>query len=357
MLEISTLDDVRGNNTVIYSIKTLLERKSFPKLSIMSGVMGVGKTSVAKVVAGILDKSGVPVKIYNCSLPVDMQKINEEVFTLTPAQPKAFIFEELHGMAKTDQNALLQMFDSQADSLYIVCTTTDIGKILRPIRSRAQVWEFKLLSEKQCAQLLDDYLDSKGVKMSTASKQSLLRSCHGVPRDLIKNADFAIDGEFTSAQLDALLGNVSDELIYSIFVSLRSSTPDFISNIEELMEEVSTSRVRALHDFWLRYLLEKNGGSQRTLQPSMITTLNSIYSDSDASKISKVLLRCNSNTVLLEFLTLNMSFTGSTSSTVLGVQRDTSKAAEAEFDASRKSLQKSAESTQLTRRSIKEFKL
>ena len=123
------------------------------------------------------------------------------------------------------------------------------------------------------------------------------------------------------------------------------------------MEEVSASRVRALHDFWLRYLLEKNGGSQRTLQPAMINTLNSIYSDADAAKISKVLLRCNSNTVLLEFLTLNMSFTGSTSASVLGVQRDASKVAEADFDASRKSSQKSTESSQLTRKIIKEFKL
>lgn len=357
MLEINKLDDIRGNNTVIYSIKTLIERKAFPKLSIMAGMMGVGKTSAAKVVANMLDKSGVPVKMYNCSLSPDMQKINEEVFSLTPSQPKAFIFEELHGMAKADQNALLQMFDSQSDNTYVICTTTDIGKILRPIRSRAQVWDFKLLSEKQCAQLLDDYLDAKGVKLKQESKQALLRSCHGVPRDLIKNADFAIDGDFTPSQLDSLLGNVSDELIYSIFVSLKSSTSDFIANIEDLMEEVSTSRVRALHNFWLRYLLEKHGGSQRTLQPAMISTLNSIYSDADAAKISKVLLRCNSDTVLLELLTLNMSLTGSTSAGVLGVQRDSSKSAEMDLEASRKSLQKSTESSQLTRRSIREFKL
>lgn len=357
MLEISSLDDVRGNNVVIFSIKTLLERKSFPKLSIMSGMMGVGKTSVARVVAGLIDKSGTPVKTYNCSMSLDMSKVQEEVFALKPSQPKVFIFEELHGMDRGDQNALLQMFDTQSDNTYIICTTTDISKILRTIRSRAQVWEFKLLSEKQCAQLLDDYLANKGVQMSQASKQSLLRACRGVPRDLIKNADFAIEGSFTPAQLDALLGNVSDELTYALFASLKSKTSDFVVHIEELMGEVNYGKLAALRDFWLRYLMERHGGSQHTLSSAMITSLNAIYTDNDINKIAKVLLRAQADTILLELLSLNISLTGSTSSGVLGSQRDDSKVAESDVTASKRTTQQAVSSAQLTRQAVKEFKL
>lgn len=357
MLEIKTLDDVRGNNVVIYSIKTLMERKCFPKLSIMSGVMGVGKTSVARVVAVQLDKTGMPINTYNCGMQVDMGKIQEEVFTLKPSQPKAFIFEEVHGLQKSDQNALLQMFDSQSPNTYIICTTTEIHRVIRPIRSRAQVWEFKLLSEKQCAQLLDDYLSERGASMSTAGKQSLLRACHGVPRDLIKNADFALEGGFDSTQLDALLGNVSDELTYAIFVSLKSKTADFVAHIEELMEEASASKLAALNDFWLRYLLERQGGSQHTLSSAMISTLNELYQDSEIGKITRTLLRSHPETILLELLSLNMTLTGSTPPTVLGVQKDDALQAENDARIERQSRQSTPETAQLTRSSIKGFTL
>lgn len=357
MLEIKSLDDVRGNNVVIYSIKTLMERKCFPKLSIMSGVMGVGKTSVARVVAQQLDKTGMPVNIYNCGMQVDMNKIQEEVFALKPSQPKAFIFEEIHGLQKSDQNALLQMFDTQSPNTYIICTTTEIHRVIRTIRSRAQVWEFKLLSEKQCAQLLDDYLTERGASMSTAGKQSLLRACHGVPRDLIKNADFALEGGFDSAQLDALLGNVSDELTYAIFVSLKSKTSDFVAHIEELMEDASSGKLAALNDFWLRFLLERQGGSQHTLPPPMINTLNQLYTDEEINKISKMLLRAQTETILLELLSLNMTLTGNNQATVLGVQKDDAMRAENDARIERQTKQSTPESAQLTRSSIKGFTL
>lgn len=357
MLEIKTLDDIRGNNVVIYSIKKLLEKKSFPKLSIMAGVMGVGKTSVAKVVAQELDKSGNPIQVYNFGMPIDLNKIQEEVFSLNPMKPRAFIFEELHGLNKGDQNALLQMFDSQSPNIYVICTTTEIYNIIRTIRSRAQVWEFKSLSNKQCAQLLEDYLADKGVRLSEQAKQSLLRSCRGIPRDLLKNTDFAIEGEFTPSQLDTLLGNVSDDLIFALFCSLKSKTTDFIANIETFMEDGSSTKLSALQDFWLRYILERNGGTKLTLSSQMIDTLNAVFSDEDIMKVSKTLLRAERDTIMLELVTLNMSLTQTSSATVLGYQRDAAMQAEREKRIEKQQGQTSTTSVKVTSSAVKEFHL
>jgi len=322
MLEIKSLDDIRGNNIVIYSIKTLLEQKCFPKLSIMSGVMGVGKTSVAKLVAQALDESGMPVVTYNCGVLEDMGKLQEEVFALKPAKPKAFIFEELHSLSKANQNALLQMFDSQAPNVFIICTTTELYKVLRTIRSRARVWEFRLLSEKQLAQLLDDYLVVREAELSAQSKQALLRSCRGVPRDLISNIDFALDGKFSADQLNTLLGNISDELLYAVFCSMKSNTVDFVGHIEDLMDDPSVDKVRAITDFWLRFLLERVGGSKSTLTAEMLRNLNKIFSAEDISKVTRALLRTTPDTLMLELVNLNMQLVGGSSATVLGQQRD-----------------------------------
>lgn len=357
MYEIKSLDDIYGNNVTLFSIKTLLERKSFPKLSIMSGVMGVGKSSVAKVVANMLDKSATPVKTYNCGILDNMQVLQDEVFSLNPAQPKVFIFEEIHSLSRANQNALLQMFDSQASNIYVICTTTEISRVLRTIRSRARVWEFHLLSEKQLAQLLDDYLEKREITLTERSKQSLLRSCHGVPRELINNTDFAIDGNFDAIQLDSVLGNVSDDLVYSVFVALKSNSVDFVNVLEDLVEDASKEKLDALNDFWLRFLLERSGGVRRTLSLQMVTSLNSLFTHDEILRITKVMLRLTPKTMMLELVNLNMIMTGTTDQVVVGQQID--KAREREQDSARqvRGAKEVAEGVQVSSTSLANFKL
>ena len=99
MLKIESLSDIRGNNIVIYAIKTLLDRGTFPKFTLMSGNMGVGKSTVARLVAEQINANEFPVITYNFGLQVDMHNVEDEVFKLNPSKPRAFVFEELHGLS------------------------------------------------------------------------------------------------------------------------------------------------------------------------------------------------------------------------------------------------------------------
>lgn len=328
MYEIKELSDVRGNTVVTYSIQTLLDRRSFPNFAILSGVMGVGKTSVAKVVAKTLNESDAEIHIYNLGMEIDMNRLKEDVFSINPVKPRAFIFEELHGMSKNDQNALLQMIDMQSKNVYIIATTTELSRVIRPLRSRAQSWEFKLLSDKQLSALLDDYLSKQGVSLPSACKQSLLRSCKGVPRDLLKSADFAIAGDFSSAQLDTLLGNVSDDVMFALFCGLKSDTVGFVSNMERILDEGEEAKLEALQDFWLRYLMERSGAVRKTLSNMNIETLDKLYKKSDLAKVSQMLLRATPETLMLELLTMNMALTGATSSGTTGIQKEVARDSE-----------------------------
>ena len=324
MLNLSSLDEVRGNNVTLYAIKTLLERKAFPRLCILSGMMGVGKTSVANIIASSLDASGAPSKVYNLGMPTDLKILQEEVFSFTPAKPRAFIFEELQGLSKADQNALLQMFDRQSQNIYIICTTTEIYKIIKTIKSRARVWEFRSLSEKQMAHLLDDYLEDKGVNLTASAKNSLLRASKGVPRDLLKNADMAIDGSFTDSDLDALLGNVADPTMYTLLCALVGETADFVMLSEELFNNDIPTVLSNLRDFWLRYLMERSGMEKVTFSAEMITVLDAIFPEAERLKVAQLLLRSKPDTLLMELLSYNMGRLMSNESTILGQQRSMS---------------------------------
>lgn len=322
MLEIKTLDDIRGNNVTVYAIKTLLDKHTFPKFTILSGHLGVGKSTVARIVAEHLNESEHPVVKYNFGLKVDMKELEETVFKMNPSKPRAFVFEELHGLDRAEQTALLTMLDSQPANVYVVCTTTEMAKVLNTIRSRATTWDFKLLGERQLSQLLDDYLASQAAVLSPQAKKALLKSCYGVPRDLLKNADLAISGEFSGTQLEEMLGHVSEDLIFSLLCSLKSTSVDFATNITTLMEESSRDKLYHLRDFFTRYILERKGLEGATIDSSKIATLDATFTSDEIEKIGRVLIRANADTLMLELTLLNMELTHTSSKQMVGQQID-----------------------------------
>lgn len=344
MLDIKTLNDIRGNNVVIYTLKTLLSKNTFPKFAIFHGNMGVGKSSVAALIAREITGKEFPVTTFNFGLTVDMKELESAVFSLNPISPRAFVFEELHGLDKAQQTALLTMLDKQPSNVCIICTTTELYRVLKTMQSRATKFEFKLLGEKQLSQLLDDYLDSKGQKFSRQAKQTLLQSARGVPRDLLKNADLAIAGGFSGEQLDALLGRLSQDLIFTLLCSLKSTAVDFAGNITKLMEESEKDKLYQLRDFFTRFLLERKGIPGGTLGAEKISTINSLFSDEELERIGKMLVRAKPETLILELSLLNMELTKTTPKQMVGQQID--RAAQAQT-ATRKVPEQAAGKTKL----------
>ena len=322
MLEINKLEEVRGNNVIIYSIRTLLSKNTFPKFAIMSGHMGVGKSTVARLVAQELNQSEQQIKVFNFGMDVDMKEVEEVVFRMNPSQVKAFIFEEMQGLDKSQQTALLTMLDKQPSNVYIIATTTEIYRILKTIRSRATVWDFKLLGEKQLAQLLDDYLNLIGKTLNQTAKSTLLKSCWGVPRDLLKNVDLALSGDFNSQQLNELLGQMSEDLVYSLLCSLKSTSVDFVANMNALIDESSKDKLFQFRDFFTRFILERKGIDNCTLSKDKIETLNSIFNDMELYSIGKTLIRSTPDTFNLELAILNMKLTSTSNQNLVGQQID-----------------------------------
>lgn len=323
MLEITKIEELRGNNVVIYSIKRLLERGTYPAFSIMAGHMGVGKSTAAKLVAKALNKADVPVHTYNFGLKIDMGELEETVFKMNPSEPRAFVFEELHGLDRSQQTALLNMLDTQPQNVYIVCTTTEKFKILNTIRSRATVWDFKLLGQRQLAQLLDDYLATLNTPpLSPMAKEALLHSASGVPRDLLKNTDLAISGEFDGEQLNALLGRVSENLMFSLFAALKTTSVEFSSTVGTFIDQTSDNKLPQLRDFWTRYLLERKDIENPTIAKDKLRMLNEIFSDDEVTKVGRALVRATPDTLILELALLNMELTRTSVGHQVGQQKD-----------------------------------
>lgn len=360
MYEIKTLDDIHANQVAIYSIKSLLAKKSFPKFAIFAGYMGVGKSSVAKLVASQIDMQDVDPSVYNFGLSQDMGKISTEVFMNNPVKPRAVVFEELQGLSKENQTALLNMIDRQPSNVYIIATTTEEDSVLRTLRSRAQVWTFRSLSNKQLSVLLDDYLEQLGKTMDPATKRILIQGARGIPRDLVKSVDLALNGEFDEATMSELLGSMSDDLAYSVFVSLKSDPTSFAQMLGTLMEQGDNTKVGKLRDFWTRFYIESisKGGTQ-SIDLDKVETLSAMFSPKEIQLITKSLIAMNNYTMQLHLVYLNsvLNSTGGSNRKAVGVQKTVRAEAETELKRESMSNIEMKEGAKLSKGNLEDLKL
>ena len=322
MLEIDKLQDVIGNNVILYSISTLLEKNTFPKFTILSGHMGVGKSTVARIVANKITQGENKVVTYNLGLDIKMGDLEDQVFKLNPAKPRCFIFEELQGLDKSQQTALLAMLDKRLSNVYVVATTTEIFKLLKTVRSRATIFDFKLLSNLQLEKLLNDYLESKDVKLNKEIKNILVKSCYGVPRDLLKNTDLVLSGEFNEEQIRELLGQVSENLMFSLIASLKSVNIDFVANLDSFLDNTSIDKLFQLREFFTRFILESKGISGGSISKDKLKILNSLFNRDEIDLIGKTLIRAKKDTLALELSLLNMTLTKVSNKQIVGQQID-----------------------------------
>lgn len=313
-------DNIKGNTTIIYMLKQLLN-KQFPSFIILAGPPGTGKSTVALEISKYINKSDSNVYTINFGLEVDMEKIETSIFKMTPSEPKAFIFEEFHGLQKEKQTALLQMLDNQPRNTYIIATTTELRSINRPIKSRATVFQFRTLSKSQLMSLANDYCDSKGVELSKELITLLVNNARGIPRELLKSIDFAVSGEFNAEQMADFSGIMSTNLVFNVLCSLKSDSADFIVTLRNVFfESVGDNKLYQLRDFWLSYILASKSLDYSDIDKEKCTILNSLFNEKEIDAISKVLIKAKEETLMLELISLNMNLKKSSNSSILGSQ-------------------------------------
>lgn len=361
MYSINSLDDIHANQVAIYTIKTLLKTKTFPKFSILSGTMGVGKSSAALLVAKELQTDGLPVKVYNFGLDANMNTIEDEVFSMEPVDVKAFVFEEIHSLSKEKQTALLSMLDRQPQNVYVIATTTEDDTLLKTLKSRAQRWTFKALSNKQLSILLDDYLCQLDKSMSPDVKQALIQAARGVPRDLVKSVDLALNGEFNAETLNDLLGNISDDAAYSVFCALKADPVSFGAMLNDLIERPDAVKLTKLRDYWTRYFIESTSPpGAESLTAEAIGTLDSLFTATDKLKVTKALIQATASTLYLQLILLNAALappSTTTNQALVGVQKTQKQAAETERKESHALKQELPATARVTLSAVKNIRL
>ena len=235
----SSLSDVVGQDIVIQILKNAIKNNKVCHAYIFSGPRGIGKTSIAKLLAKAvncldLDDGDACGKCANCVsinsgfssdiIEIDAASNNgvDEIreikskINLVPNQLKykVYIIDEVHMLSIGAFNALLKTLEEPPEHVIFILATTDLYKVPTTIISRCQCFEFKRICEADIVKRLKHICNSENISIDDSVLECISKLSDGGLRDAIGMLDKLnaySNGNITIEDFEKVNGIVSKE--------------------------------------------------------------------------------------------------------------------------------------------------
>ena len=239
-----TFADVVGQEHVLTALANGLSLGRIHHAYLFSGTRGVGKTSIARLLAkGLNCESGItatPCGVCdNCreieqGRFVDLIEIDAASRTkvedtrdlldnvqYAPARGrfKVYLIDEVHMLSRHSFNALLKTLEEPPAHVKFLLATTDPQKLPVTILSRCLQFHLKALDVEQIRHQLEHILGEEQIAFEPRALQLLSRAADGSLRDALSLTDQAIasgDGRLTAQSVSEMLGTLDDDQALSL---------------------------------------------------------------------------------------------------------------------------------------------
>ena len=250
-----SLDDYIGQKHLVGQgavLRTMIESGNISSF-ILWGPPGVGKTTLAKIIARQLERpfytlSAVTSGVKEVREVIDKAKknhaLNNGLFAAQSDQrPPILFIDEIHRFSKSQQDSLLGAVEEGTITLIGATTENPSFEVITPLLSRCQVYVLKSLGKEDLLELLqralteDEYI--KGLHIEVKETESLLRYSGGDARKLLNIIELVtnsgvreIDNETVTKQLQQNPvaydkdGELHYDIISAFIKSIRGSDPD-----------------------------------------------------------------------------------------------------------------------------------
>ncbi len=274
-------DEVIGQQPVAQALQNAIRHGRVAHAYLFTGARGVGKTSMARILAKALNcpyvKDGVPCN--ECDIcqsisaghDVDVLEIDgasnrgiDDIRTLRAnvnvkpmrAGQKIYIIDEVHMLTTDAFNALLKTLEEPPPNVKFVFCTTEPQKLLDTILSRCQRFDFATIETANIMARLGEIAKSEGFDVTTEALELVARRADGSMRDSQSLFDQLLafsDGQITASDVHRLLGTAGDDrLIQLVAALIDRQAASALKQLEEALAE--GVQLGELVDQILRYL-------------------------------------------------------------------------------------------------------
>ncbi len=246
-------DDVVGQDPIAQTLKNAIKTDKVAHAYLFAGTRGVGKTTMARVLAKSLNCLAVDAPTtkpcckcdscvaINIGEDIDVIEIDgatnngveqvrelrqNTIYRPARARFKIYIIDEVHMLSVPAFNALLKTLEEPPSHVKFIFATTEPNKVIPTIQSRCQRFDFTNISPRLIAGQLKFILKQEKIKYEEDLILSLAKMANGSMRDGLSLLDRLISTgvePLTAGLLEEFLGCPNSEKIYTLIAKIGDS--------------------------------------------------------------------------------------------------------------------------------------
>ncbi len=203
-----TFEEVVGQKPICKILSRAASESKIAPAYMFSGTRGVGKTTIARILAKAINCQQAPVaepcnNCYSCQqitqgtcmdvFEIDgashtgvdhVRKLNEDVeYAPLECRYKVIIIDEAHMLSRSAFNALLKTLEEPPKHAIFILATTEPHKFPATIVSRCQHFVFKRIPQRELERYLSSILEKEGIDFEQNALSMLVRKGSGSVRD------------------------------------------------------------------------------------------------------------------------------------------------------------------------------
>ncbi|MFA6179065.1 MAG: DNA polymerase III subunit gamma/tau [Candidatus Methylopumilus sp.] len=265
-----------GQEHVVRALTNALEQQRLHHAYLFTGTRGVGKTTIARIMAKSLNcETGITAHPCGvCSACVDIDKgrfidmievdaasntqvdnmrdlLDNAQYAPTVGRFKVYIIDEVHMLTRNSFNAMLKTLEEPPAHVKFILATTDPQKMPVTVLSRCLQFNLRQMSSTSITEHLQEILKAENIPCESVALQLIARAAAGSMRDALSLLDQAIaygGNAVHEKEVRAMLGAVDQSYLFELLSALANQDGAALIAQAKVMEQRSLSFDTALND-------------------------------------------------------------------------------------------------------------
>lgn len=266
-----------GQPHVVRALSNALEQKRIHHAYLFTGTRGVGKTTLARIIAKSLNcETGITAKPCGiCSACTEIDKgrfvdllevdaasntqvdamrelLENAQYAPTAGRFKVYIIDEVHMLSKSAFNAMLKTLEEPPEHVKFILATTDPQKVPVTVLSRCLQFNLRQIASSTIIEHLQYVLTQENIPFETTGVQLIAHAAEGSMRDALSLTDQAIaygNQAVNEDDVRSMLGAIDQRYLFEIIDALLNGDGATLIAKAKEMESRSISFEAALNEF------------------------------------------------------------------------------------------------------------